>query len=205
MLICGPNGSGKTTLLHLLADLYQPESGTIRLGPDGNASVGLVFQNPDVQILGATVTEDLGLGLNSKDTASNQRIDDLSRRFGLADLKDAPVHALSGGEKRKLCLASSLARNPVVLLLDEPFSGLDYPGSLELRKLLAENKQNGLTQAIACHDVEPLIDLADAVLILDKGTLVAFGPPMGVLDQLQKAGIRPPCSWIASGRIIPWS
>lgn len=208
--LVGANGSGKSTLLAMLAGLYTPESG--KLVVDGHVSPGceadirgvcrLVMQDADLQILGGTVGEDVLLGRDDDRSEESARI--MLDRFGLAGKWECPVHSLSWGMKRKLCLAGALLDQPGVLLLDEPFSGLDYPGILEMRRLLRGNREAGLTQVVAVHDLECLIDLADCLFVLNKGTLVLNGRPEDVLDSVREHGVRPPCSWTACRSLEPW-
>ena len=211
LLLAGANGSGKSTLLQVLCGLASPQGGRIRIGDLESpgmekrirARVGLVFQDPGVQILGATVGEDLLLGARARQKGEEIGYE-LADRFGLRDLWDRPVQDLSGGEKRRLCLASSLVTGPDVLLLDEPLSGLDYPGIQELRRLIARNREQGLTQVVATHDLEPLADLADTLAVLHKGELVRWGRPSRVLDGIESFGVRPPCSWQRDGAVAEW-
>lgn len=211
LLLAGANGSGKSTLLQLLCGLASPGRGRIRIGDLRSpgmekrirARVGLVFQDPGVQILGATVGEDLLLGARAR-KAGEAVGHDLADRFGLRDLWDRPVQDLSGGEKRRLCLASALVAGPEVLLMDEPLSGLDYPGICELRRLVVRNREQGLTQIVSSHDLEPLVDLADSLAVLHKGELVRWGAPADVLDGVEQFGVRAPWSWQRDGVIGAW-
>jgi biotin transport system ATP-binding protein len=202
--LLGANGSGKSTLLTLLSGLNAPGSGQVRvngLTSPGQEKrirqqVGLLLQEAELQILGTTVGEDILLGqqgFNGQKDASLAR--DLAARFGLLDAWDRAVHTLSGGQKRKLCLAAMLVRQPSILLFDEPFSGLDFPASLELRQHIRTNSELGLTQVIAVHDVEPIVDLVTRFLVLDNGCLVHDGRCEEVMDRLPDYGIRPPYSW----------
>lgn len=209
--LAGANGSGKSTLLALLAGLYQPSSGVARIRDAQSAEglrdrASLLLQDADLQILGATVREDLLLCLapgQSPDPALA-----MARRFGLDHLLDAPVQALSYGQKRKLCLATALlgpaGRPPDLLLYDEPCSGLDYAAIREWRELLLANQAAGLTQIIAAHDLDPVIDLADTLLALDRGRLVLNGTPSTTLDAIAQFGVRPPCSWLAGRGVTAW-
>ena len=210
--LVGPNGSGKSTLLALLTGLYAPTTGRIRVGdrvaPGQEKAIrqlaGLVMQDADLHILGATVGEDLVLGLESSDGEVLERARETAGRFGMLPLWDRPVQALSWGQKRRLCLAGVLAAEPALLLLDEPFSGLDYPGIKEMRAVLAENKRRGLTQIVAAHDLEPLADLADEWAVMNEGRLVLSGTADQVFDQLEGFGVRAPCSWQAGLGVRPW-
>ncbi|MFH1137273.1 MAG: energy-coupling factor ABC transporter ATP-binding protein [Pseudomonadota bacterium] len=209
--LIGANGSGKSTLLSLLAGLFSPTKGRLQVGAfsapgrekEIRSLTGLVVQDADLQILGATVGEDLTLGWSST-AAKPPFIRETAARFGLAELWDRPVQDLSWGQKRRLCLAATLVRRPKVLLLDEPFSGLDYPGILEMRKILRENREAGLTQVIAAHDLEPLADLADQWLVLDRGRVGLSGNGRQVFARLTEFSVRPPCSWQAGLGIRSW-
>ena len=201
-VVAGANGSGKSTLLSLLAGLETPSSGRLRLGdfllPGQEAEarrVGrLVVQDADLHILGATLAEDLLLGREHEDPAAAR---DMARRFGLLPHWDSPVQTLSYGMRRKLCLAGALLDQPRLLLLDEPFAGLDYPGTREMRGILRDNRVQGLTQVLSTHDLDPVADLADVLLVLERGRLALCGAPAEVLPGLRGLGVRPPCSWLA--------
>jgi biotin transport system ATP-binding protein len=211
VVLAGANGSGKSTLLALLTGIYTPSGGRLRVGDIYSpgredrlrSAVGLLLQDAELQILGATVREDLLLGCGGG-SAGSRRWSDLARSFGLERLLDAPVQTLSGGQKRKLCLAATLLKDPSLLLFDEPFSGLDYPAVRELRSILAQNRAAGITQVVAAHDLEPVLDLADSLILLCNGRLAEAGPPAEVLDRAAEHGVRPPCSWRLQGEIRPW-
>jgi biotin transport system ATP-binding protein len=209
--LVGANGSGKSTLMALVAGLYTPTEGSLSVDGFGNPGQGasvravcrLVMQDADLQILGATVEEDLLLGRKrSEETVHRAR--ELAARFNLLEAWERPVHTLSWGMKRKLCLAAALLDEPKVLLLDEPFSGLDYPAMREMRRLLAENREAGLTQIVSSHDLECFVDMVDQLAVLDRGRLVLAGPPHAVLGDMRDHGVRPPCSWNAGQGIMPW-
>ncbi|WP_035066368.1 ATP-binding cassette domain-containing protein [Nitratidesulfovibrio termitidis] len=216
LCLCGVNGSGKTTLLQLLAGLLRAEGGTLDVAghqcPGAEAALrrhaALVLQDADMQMLGATVAEDLLLVAPPAHTPQGAVALAAARaaagRFGLAAHWDSPVHTLSYGQKRKLCLAAALLAAPGLLLLDEPFSGLDHPAALELRDILSRNRSAGLTQVVSVHELEPVVDMADLMLVLDGGRQVLFGPPAAVLDRVRAHGIRPPCSWTARREIVPY-
>lgn len=209
--LVGANGSGKSTLLALLAGLYSPTHG--QLVVDGHTSPGdeksirelsrLVMQDADIQILGATVEEDMLIG-RGRDDESVQKSREVAALFHLQEYWERPVQSLSWGMKRKLCLATALLDNPSVLLLDEPFSGLDYSGKLEMRKLIVESRLSGLTQIVSSHDLECLVDIVDTLLVLEAGALVQIGEPSELLDTIESHGVRAPCSWRDGRKIVPW-
>ncbi|BCS87718.1 energy-coupling factor ABC transporter ATP-binding protein [Pseudodesulfovibrio sediminis] len=209
--LVGANGSGKSTLLGLIAGLYSPTEGTLvvadRKNPGQEKSIRwvcrLVMQDADLQILGGTVEEDLLLGRKRTEEAI-QAARVMAERFNLLKAWETPVQTLSWGMKRKLCLAAALLDNPRILLLDEPFSGLDYAGVREMRAIIRENAKAGLTQVISSHDLESFVDLVDDLTVLDGGKLVLSGPPVNILDQVRAHGVRPPSSWLTTGTIVSW-
>ena len=207
LCLLGVNGSGKSTLLALLAGLFAQRAGALTV--DGNVLpressklrgvVALVPQDPDVYILGSLVEEDLLLGLDRDDAKGRERALEFARIFGLDQILDQPVHTLSHGQKRKLCLASALASAPRLLLLDEPFAGLDFPSSMAMREALTRNKAANLTQVVVGHDLDLMADLADSFMLLRDGEIVADGDQESVFPLLLKTGVRPPCSWFTGG------
>ncbi|MCF8107371.1 MAG: energy-coupling factor ABC transporter ATP-binding protein [Desulfohalobiaceae bacterium] len=208
MALLGANGSGKSTLLTVLAGLFPPTRGEIRikgsLSPARPAqlrrSSGLLLQEADLQILGGTVREDLCLSLQNSRIPDERPALELAERFGLKDSWETPVQQLSGGQKRKLCLAAVLLQGPELLLFDEPFSGLDYPAAREFRAILQDNRRQGITQIVALHDLEPVLDLLDGCLVLHQGRLVLLGGLDEVRDRLAGFGIRAPgAGWSAGG------
>ena len=216
--LLGVNGSGKSTLLSLLAGLFEPLGGTIALADGSPAYPGesarkkggqqglraaFVPQNPDTYLMGATVREDLLLSTDPIGDGAQEAVA-LATELGLAPLLDRPVHALSYGQKRKLCLASALASGPELLLLDEPFSGLDHPSALVVRQVLARNRERGLLQVITGHTLDMAGDMADLFVVLQAGRLVCQGDGAAVFPRLASHGIRPPCWWYTGGQGPLW-
>ncbi|MGE4556093.1 MAG: energy-coupling factor ABC transporter ATP-binding protein [Desulfovibrionaceae bacterium] len=200
LALVGANGSGKSTLLAVAAGLFEPSSGRVT----ASGRVRLMIQQSELEILGATVGEDLMLGREKQGAEAEARARAMANGFGLGDLWDASVSSLSFGQRRKLCLAAALLDEPDALLLDEPFSGLDYPAEREMRRLLAANKKKGLAQAVATHDLEPLMDLADVAALLDGGRLIACGLVEDVLERVEAHGVRAPCAWRLRRGLPPW-
>jgi biotin transport system ATP-binding protein len=202
--VIGRNGEGKTTLLTLLAGVFAPDSGELSVAGfqlPGEAKqlrghAALAPQDPDLYIVGATVREDLLLAIPAGDAEGRRKALDYAGSFGLTAKLDMPVHFLSFGEKRKLCLASALAGisgKPLkLLLLDEPFSGLDYPSALAMRALLKANKAAGLSQVVVTHDLDYVVDFTDRCLMLKDGGLLFDGPPDAAGPRYREAGVRPP-------------
>jgi cobalt transport protein ATP-binding subunit len=215
LLICGPNGSGKTTLIRLISGLLKPTSGSVRVnGLDPiHASrevrrlVGMVFQDPDSQIVGETVKEDVAfgpenLGLSQKEI--DERVDWALRVMGLHTLSEKPCYLLSGGEKRRLAIAGVLAMRPQVILFDEPFSFLDYPGIQEVLKHMIHLNREGHTLVVTTHDVEKVIAHVDRIAIVNDGELKIAGSPEELITELPNFGIRPPCYSLLGREKISW-
>ena len=210
--LAGVNGSGKSTLLAVLAGLFAPSSGSLHVAgcelPREDfrlrGKVALVPQDPDSYILGSLVEEDLLLGIDAGDTASAARAMAFARAFDLGGMLQQPVHTLSYGQKRKLCLASALAGSPSLLLLDEPFAGLDHPAAMAMRETLSRNKATGLTQIVVGHDLDLMADLADNFILLQDGAITCAGDAGAVFPRLLAAGVRPPCSWFSGGEAPAW-
>jgi cobalt transport protein ATP-binding subunit len=215
LLICGPNGSGKTTLIRLMTGLLKPSAGSIHVnGLDPiNASrevrrlVGMVFQDPDSQIVGETVKEDIAFGpenLGLQNEEINERVDWALRVMGLKDLSEKSCYLLSGGEKRRLAIAGVLAMRPQVILFDEPFSFLDYPGICEVLKHMINLHREGHTLVVATHDVEKVVAHVDRIAVIHDGELKIAGPPEELLMKLPQFGVRPPCYTLLGGEKISW-
>lgn len=188
--ILGRNGSGKSTLLRLIAGLITPSSGTVSvagLDPSRDRKamldeIGILFQNPDHQILFPTVLEELAFGLiqqgQSRAKAEAQARAALATE-GRAHWEAAPTHRLSQGQRQFLCLLSLLLMAPKTLLLDEPFAGLDLPTQARLSRRLADLPHRLVTIS---HDPASVAG-CDRVIWLEHGTIRADGPPGAVLTE----------------------
>lgn len=195
LLILGPNGSGKTTLAKLLAGLLRPTAGSVRV--DGR--VGLLFQNAAVGVLGSTVESDVALGLKGLGFPPGEverRVRSMLEAFELEGLADRPPEELSGGELQRLALASLLAPEPDYLILDEPCAQLERKTWTGLVGLLKGLKREGKGIVLISQDAE-LLELADRVALLNRGELLAWGPPRELLQDgrlFERAGLLPPQS-----------
>ena len=193
----GANGSGKSTLISLLAGLMSPSGGQLRLGElEGKQAekalrrqAALLPQNIDHWLLGETGREDLELGLDPAEEATAGRLAGLIGRWRLEDLLEMPVEAMSLGQKKRLALASALARDPVLLLLDEPMSGLDWPGVRTMLNDLAGLKAAGVITVLVTHEPALTRALVDDWLLLKKGGPALFGPDLR--EYFVEYGLRP--------------
>ena len=200
LAILGANGSGKSTLLKILDGLYFPDSGKVRAfgaplneaalkDDDFNFSfrrrVGLVFQDTDVQLFSASVLEEvafapLQLGITREEV--NRRVEQALEDLRILALRHRPPHRLSGGEKRRVALASVLSLDPQVWLLDEPTSGLDPRSQGWLVDFILKLRAEGRTVITATHDLDVAMQIASQVRVFDEDhRLVASGPPQEIL------------------------
>jgi cobalt/nickel transport system ATP-binding protein len=197
--LVGANGSGKSTLLRLLDALYFAESGTLRfrgelideprMADDEFAAgfrrrVGLVFQNPDVQLFNPTVFDEIAFGplqLGWEKADVRARVEAMLQQMRLAGLRDRAPQRLSGGEKKRVALASVLVMDPEVLLLDEPTAALDPRSRSEIIDLLLGWSGSARTVITATHDLDALEEIADRCCVLHAGALVADGAPGDIL------------------------
>jgi cobalt/nickel transport system ATP-binding protein len=199
--ILGANGSGKSTLLQMLDGLIFPERGKILgLGKELNeanlankdfarlfrSKVGFVFQNPEVQLFCPTVEEDIAFGplhLGVSDKETRRRIDELADILGIKNLLMRSPHQLSIGEKRKVAIASTLALDPDILLLDEPTAGLDPQTSRHIVDIILEANLKGKTIITATHDLHVVEEIASNIYILNNEKRIAgFGPTKEILS-----------------------
>ncbi len=178
VLILGGNGSGKSTLAWIMAGVLRPSRGVALLGGQpvtGQVgSVGLAFQHARLQLQRATVAADLRAAGAADDTSAGRAL--ASVGLHLAQIGERRIDELSGGQQRRLALAGILARQPKVLVLDEPLAGLDQPSQDGLIGLLADLRaRSGLTLVVISHDLEGMDRVCDRVVRLDGGRVVADG------------------------------
>lgn len=185
--ICGSMGSGKSSLLYsikgIIPSLMRGKlSGKLLVnGQNGKGmrkGVGIVFQNPNDQIFSNTLYEEVEFGLKNfgfKGEELRSRTESALAQVGLLERKGDNPFELSQGQRQKLAIASVLAMEPEVILLDEPASNLDHRGSLEIYKMLSLLRDKGKTIVVVEHDTDLLHGFADKFLVLDEGRQVAFG------------------------------
>ncbi|MFM7231407.1 MAG: energy-coupling factor ABC transporter ATP-binding protein [bacterium] len=208
VVVLGPNGCGKSTLLYHILGLLGPQEGEVRvLGVDPlrefdriRERVGVLLQDADDQIIAPTVWDDVSFSLRNyghPEAEVERKVTQALQRMGIEHLAHKVCHYLSGGEKRKVALAGALVLEPELLVLDEPFEGLDPVSRSEMVELLnALNRDQGVALVIATHDVQLVAPLADRVYVLKfGGEIVASGSPAEVfrdLELLRATNIEPP-------------
>lgn len=200
--LVGPNGSGKSTLLRLLAGLNFPDQGEIsffggslderRLRDERfflrfRRSVGVIFQNPDIQLFNPSVFDEVAFGplqLGWPKDEIREGVEETLRSMGIAHLRDRAPHRLSGGEKKRVALASVLILDPDVLLLDEPGAGLDPSSQARILDLLVSWGKGARTVVTATHDLDTLEEIADRCYVLEAGRVASEGAPLSILHDV---------------------
>ena len=206
--ILGANGAGKTTTLKLIDGLIKPTQGRVLIGGRDTREtrvsqrarqVGFLFQNPDRQICQNTVREELLFGLRTVrgdegEEALQRRADEVLADFGFSG-EEEPF-SLSRGQRQRVALASILAVEPDVLILDEPTTGLDYRECCHIMdRIVQMNRTKDVTVVMVCHDMEVVLDYARRALVMAGGRLLADGPVREIFrntDVAEKASLLPP-------------
>ena len=206
--LMGANGSGKTTLVRCLNGLFKPTSGEVRV--DGLSTndpkslneirrrVGMVFQNPDNQIVAATVEREIAFGLENLGIPSqimHERVEKVLNWFHLLEYRNYPPHILSGGERQRLALASVWVMEPEYIVLDEPTSLLDPRGRSEIFGLIEQEKEMKSTSILLVTQFPVEVIAFQRLIILDKGRIVFDDSPETVfqhIDELHHMGVGVP-------------
>ncbi|RYD58853.1 MAG: LPS export ABC transporter ATP-binding protein [Sphingomonadales bacterium] len=187
--LLGPNGAGKTTSFYSVMGLVKPDSGRIMLDGEDitklpmyrRAILGLGYLPQETSIFrGLTVEKNIlaVLELSEPDKAARQRrLDQLLEEFGLTRLRDAPSMALSGGERRRAEIARALAADPTIMLLDEPFAGIDPLSISDIRDLIKDLKKRDIGVLITDHNVRETLDIVDRAYIIYDGRVLFAGSP----------------------------
>ncbi len=195
--LLGPNGAGKTTLVLHLNGILSGGAGTVKVAglevgkrnmAEIRRRVGIVFQDPDDQLFMPTVREDVAFGPAAAGLGPEleARVDRALERVGMAEFKDRPPHHLSFGQRRRVAVATVLAMEPEILVLDEPSSNLDPASRRELADIL---RVLDVTVLMVTHDLPYALELCPRALILSDGVIAADGPTAGLLadDGLMRA------------------
>ncbi|GIM27748.1 cobalt ABC transporter [Clostridium polyendosporum] len=199
--ILGANGSGKSTLLKILSGLYFPKEGAMKafgeyiteenmeddyFSKQYHRRVGFVFQNSDVQLFNSSVWDEIAFGpiqLGLKKEEIFKRVDDVMELFNISHLKERPPYRLSGGEKKKVALASILVNNPDALILDEPTNGLDPKSQRWLVNVLIQLNRAGKTIITSTHDLKLVNEIADRIIVLNEDHQIVAD---GAVDEILK-------------------
>lgn len=204
--LTGENGAGKSTFSKLLAGILKPSDGKICVnGIDTKKAknsvlaknTGFLFQNPDRQLCTYTVRDEIAFGQKALKTGTEEEIskrtEKIIERFGF-NPDEAPF-SLSRGQRQRLALASIIAVEPKVMILDEPTTGLDYKECMEIMSAVKELNKNGTTVIMVCHDMELVLDFAQRMIVLANGKIEADGKTLEIMrskETLQKASLLPP-------------
>lgn len=195
--IVGHNGSGKSTLAKHLNGLLLPTSGDVWVAGmntkdeqhrwDIRQTVGMVFQNPDNQIVAATVEEDVAFGpenLGLPTELIRSRVDEALAVVGMSEYAEAPPHSLSGGQKQRVAIAGVIAMRPRCLVLDEPTAMLDPVGRREVMETISRlNEEEGITVVLITHFMDEAVK-AHRVVVMDEGKIVQEGQPAAVFQEI---------------------
>jgi cobalt/nickel transport system ATP-binding protein len=196
--LLGPNGAGKTTLVLHLNGILTAGAGSVAVSGlpvtqenlrEIRRRVGIVFQDPDDQLFLGTVRQDVAFGpanLGLKGSALERRVMESLDKVGMADFADRPPHHLSFGQRRRVAVATVLAMEPEILVLDEPSSNLDPASRRELAEIL---RSIDVTLLMVTHDLPYALELCPRAVVLGDGTVVADGSTYDILtdDELMRA------------------
>lgn len=197
--VLGRNGSGKSTLAKLINALLEPSSGKVSVfGMDTSdpkktfdirKSAGMVFQNPDNQIIGNIVEEDVGFGPENIGVPTEEiwkRVDESLKAVGMTMYRKQSPNHLSGGQKQRVAIAGVMAMKPECIVLDEPTAMLDPNGRKEVIRTVHElNRAEGITMVLITHYMEEVVD-ADRVIVMDDGHIVMDGTPKEIFSRVEE-------------------
>ena len=196
--ILGGNGSGKSTFAKHLNALLQPDAGTVRInGMDASdpelvydirSTAGMVFQNPDNQIVATIVEEDVAFALENLGVPPDEirkRVDDALKTVDMYEYRNHAPHQLSGGQKQRVAIAGIIAMRPRCIVMDEPTAMLDPKGRKEIMATIKTlNKENGITVVLITHYMEEAAK-ADRVIVIDKGNILLDDVPKRIFSQVE--------------------
>ncbi len=202
VLLAGPSGSGKTLLVRHLNGLLEPTAGSVlfdgqplhRRLHEARLRIGMVFQEPDHQIVGQTVEEDIAFGPRNAALPADEirrRVEQSATTFELTGLLERDPRTLSGGEKRRLALAGIFSMRPSIIVCDEPFSNLDYAGVVEVLRALTRAHADGCGIVVVTHEVEKVLAHATRLIVLAGGTVRYDGAPQAATGRFEEWGLVP--------------
>ena len=196
-VILGHNGSGKSTLAKLLNGLYKPDKGDVFVNGintrdeareiDIRRRVGMVFQNPDNQLVASIVEDDVAFGPENLGISPDEirsRVDNALKSVDMYEQRESTPHRLSGGQKQRIAIAGIIAMEPECIVLDEPTAMLDPKGRAEIISTIEMlNKEKGITVILITHFMEEA-ENADRVIVMNKGQIIADAPPKTVFNDI---------------------
>lgn len=193
--IVGLNGSGKTTLFKLILGLLEPESGEVfifdkKLTRDNlwemRQNVGFLFQNPNDQLFAPTVWEDVAFGprnLGLSEEEVSERVEWALDRVGMSKFIDRPVNQMSHGQAKRVALAGIISMKPSILVLDEPFTGLDFRMVTNMIDIIQKLRQDGVTILFTTHNRFFVENWSDSVAVIKDGQIVYDGPTKEAMER----------------------
>ena len=198
LVVLGHNGSGKSTIAKHINALLQPSSGTVMVNEldtsnpesvwDIRSKAGMVFQNPDNQLVATIVEEDVAFGpenLGVEPTEIRRRVDESLERVGMSEYKRHAPHLLSGGQKQRVAIAGVLAMQPDCIVFDEPTAMLDPSGRRDVMdSILDLNKNHGITIVLITHYMDEAA-LGDRIVVVDDGKIIMQGTPKKVFSKVE--------------------
>lgn len=198
LCILGHNGSGKSTLAKVLGGLFLPSEGRVEIcgmdtaDPESAFNIrqraGMVFQNPDNQLVATVVEDDIAFGMENLGVPApemNRRIDEVLAAVGMSEFRKSAPHKLSGGQKQRIAIAGILAMHPEILILDEPTAMLDPSGRAEVMKSVEQLRRDGMTIVHITHFMEETVS-ADRLIVMSEGRILLQGTPREVFSRQEQ-------------------
>jgi biotin transport system ATP-binding protein len=216
LLVAGRNGSGKSLLVKHFTGLCKPSSGLVcyrgkDIGKDigrVRCALGMVFQDSDSQVIGQTIDEDVSFGpenLRLPRQEIEKRRDQALGRVSLSGMGQRRPDSLSGGERRRLAIAGTLAMEAECLILDEPFANLDRDGVCSVVRIISDLHRSGIALLVVTHELEKILGLADRLVVMDRGEIVLSGMPAPTLSAgVEAYGLRDPLRHPRSIEDLAW-
>ena len=209
--ICGHTGSGKSTLAQIMAGLIKPDTGEVTLNGANlydkrtarslRGKIGMVFQYPEHQLFASTVREDIAFGPRNLGVAEDEisaRVRETLELVNLPEsIQDTSPFALSGGQQRRVAFAGILAMKPEILILDEPFAGLDPISRKNFSQIMSSLHKQGITICMISHNMNDLANLCTRIVVLNQGAIYLEGSPLEVFAQeeaLERVGLSIPAA-----------
>ena len=205
LAVLGNNGAGKSTLCRLITGILKPQKGSIFLNnqcidswsiKQKGSSIGYVMQNPNQMISQHMIKDEIALGLKCRNYSKEEidkKVEEVLKICGLYPYRNWPVSALSYGQKKRVTIASILAINPEVIILDEPTAGQDYKHYTEFMKFIKELSAQGISIILITHDMQLTLEYCDRAVVLSGGEKIADDKPSNILTDeniIKKANLK---------------